>query len=125
MGCAPSLPYTLGLLPFGLALARFFPCTKSYKRVIVGTSTLPYFVSCTQQHVRCYIGSYTPRLMRLLVSNTRSPRVKKTIQVTFVIKSGAMCLILGACSPLRLERLKIPLLYSNLVTCLKGMYISG
>jgi hypothetical protein len=96
MGHTPALLYTLGLLAFGLALTRFFPCTKCYKKVIVGTSTQPYFVSCTHQQVRCYIGSYTPRLARLLVSDTKSPRVKKTMQTTFVIKSRAMGLILGA-----------------------------
>jgi hypothetical protein len=43
------------------------------------------------------MGSYTPRLMRLLISDTKSPRVKKTIQTTFVIKSRVMGLILGVC----------------------------
>jgi hypothetical protein len=43
MGRTPALLYTLGLLPFGLALARFFPCTKCYKRAIVGLSIPPYF----------------------------------------------------------------------------------
>jgi hypothetical protein len=53
MGCTPALLYTLGLLPFGLALKRFFSCTKCYKRVMVGTFAQPYFVSCTNQQVRC------------------------------------------------------------------------
>jgi hypothetical protein len=35
--------------------------------------------------------------MSLLVSDTKNPRVKKTIQTTFVIKRWAMGLILAAC----------------------------
>jgi hypothetical protein len=97
MGCTPALLYTLGLLPFGLALTRFSPCTKCSKRAIVGTATQPYLVSYTHQHVRCKIGSYTPRLMRLLVNDTESPKVKQTMQTTFVIKAGLMGLILGTC----------------------------
>jgi hypothetical protein len=32
--------------------------------------------------------------MRLLINDTKSPKVKKTIQTTFIMKSGAMGLIL-------------------------------
>jgi hypothetical protein len=96
MGCTPAVLYTLGLLPFGLALARFPPCAECYKRAIVGTSAQPSFVSCTHQQVGCYIGSYAPGFLKLLVSKSRSLRVKKVLQATFVMKSGAMGLVLGA-----------------------------
>jgi hypothetical protein len=88
MGHTPALLHTLGLLPFGLALTRFFPCTKCYKRAIVGASAQPYFVSCTHQRSNVTLAHITPRLIRLLISDTKSPRVKKTIQTTFVIKVG-------------------------------------
>jgi hypothetical protein len=61
MGPIRVFLYTLGLLPFGLALARFPSCSECYKRAFVGTSTQPYFVSYTHQQVGCYIGSYTPQ----------------------------------------------------------------
>jgi hypothetical protein len=38
-----------------------------------------------------------PRFVRLPVRDTKSPRVKKTMQATFVMESRVMCLILGAC----------------------------
>jgi hypothetical protein len=44
MARTPALFYTLGHLLFGLALTSFSPCTKCYKRAIVGTSTPLYFV---------------------------------------------------------------------------------
>jgi hypothetical protein len=116
LGLTPALLYTLGLLPFGLALTRFAPYTKCYKRTIVKTSTQPYFVSCTHQQVRCYIGSYTTRLTRLLVSDTKSPRVKKTVQTTFVIKSRAMGLNLAAC--LMLPCL-VPLVLQSIMTIME------
>jgi hypothetical protein len=56
MGGTAALLYSYGLLPFGLALARFPPCTECYNRAIVGTSAQPYFVSCTHQQVGCYMG---------------------------------------------------------------------
>jgi hypothetical protein len=65
MGCTPALLYILGLLPFGLALAKFPPCTECYKRAFVGTSMQPYFVSYTHQQVGCYIGSYTPQVCKV------------------------------------------------------------
>jgi hypothetical protein len=63
----------------------------------VGTSTQPYFVSNTCQQVGCYIGSYTSRFASLPKSNTESPRVKKTMQATFVMESRAMGFVLGEC----------------------------
>jgi hypothetical protein len=38
-----------------------------------------------------------PRFARLLVSDSTSPRVKETMQATFVIKSRQRVLVLGAC----------------------------
>jgi hypothetical protein len=38
-----------------------------------------------------------PQFVSLKVRDTKGPRVKKTIQATFVMESGAMCLVLGVC----------------------------
>jgi hypothetical protein len=64
MGCTPALLYTLGLLPFGWTLQCFLHVLNIIT-AIVGTSTQPYFVSCTHQQVRCYICSYTPQVCEI------------------------------------------------------------
>jgi hypothetical protein len=75
--CSPLHAWTLTLW---VGPCKVPPCTIWYKRATVRTSTQPCFVSCTPQQVRCYISSYTPRLARLLINDTKSPRLKKTIQ---------------------------------------------
>jgi hypothetical protein len=91
MECTLALLYTLGLLPFGLALERFSSCTECYKRALLGPSH-----SHTLYHIPTN-RSYPPWFGRMPVSDTKSPRIRKTIQATFVIKSRAMGLALGAC----------------------------
>jgi ABC-type transport system involved in cytochrome c biogenesis permease component len=59
----------------------------------------------------------TSRLARLLVSDTKSLRVKKTVQATFVIKSRVIGLILGVC--LILPCL-VPLVLQSVKTIIKA-----
>jgi hypothetical protein len=62
MGRTPALLYTLGLLLFELAFARFPSCAECCKRAVVWTSAQPYFLPCTHQQAGYYIGSYTPQV---------------------------------------------------------------
>jgi hypothetical protein len=73
---APLLSSTWTLI-FWVGSCKVFPCTECFKRAIVGTSAQPYFVSCTHEQVRYYLAHIFPRFVRLLISNTESPRVKK------------------------------------------------
>jgi hypothetical protein len=97
MGCTPALLYTLGLLPFGLPLQGFSHVLNVIREPLLGPlhSYTLYHEPTNRSDVT--LVHILPRLARLLVSDTKSPRVKKTVQTTFVIKSGAMDLILGAC----------------------------
>jgi hypothetical protein len=82
--------YLLGWpLPTKCTECTVHPCTECYKRAIVGTSAQPYFVSCTHQQVRLGVtlAHILPSFARLPVSNTKSPRVKKTIQLGKVVIS--------------------------------------
>jgi hypothetical protein len=81
----PVFFYTLRLLPFGLALARFLPCTECYKRAFFGTSAQPHFVFNRSDIISDHI---LIRFGRLLVGDTGNPRVRETMQATFVMESG-------------------------------------
>jgi hypothetical protein len=96
MGGTPALLYTLGLLPFGLDLTRFSPCTKCYKSHCwdLRTTILCILHPPTGQMLHQFIYS---QVSEVAVSDTKSPRVKKTLQTTFVIKTRVMDFILEAC----------------------------
>jgi hypothetical protein len=86
MGHTPAFLYTLGLLPFGLALSSFPPSTECYKRAFLGDlhHTL-YHTSTNGSDVT--LAHILFMFVRLLVGNTGSPRVRGTMQATFIMES--------------------------------------
>jgi hypothetical protein len=97
MGHTPALLYTLERLPFGFTRARFPYILNSIREPLLGplhSHTLYYAPTNRSGVTSTHI---LPRFTRLPESNTKSPRVKKTMQATFVVKSEVMGFILGAC----------------------------
>jgi hypothetical protein len=88
MGCTPVLLYTLGLLPFGLALARFPHVLNVIKEPLLGPPHSHTLYHAPINRLGVTSAPILPRFARLLVSSTKSPRVKKTMQATFALHHG-------------------------------------
>jgi hypothetical protein len=88
MGCSPVLLYTLGLLPFGLALARFPHVLNVTGEPLLGPPHSHTLYHAPTNRLGVTLAHIFPRFTRLLVSDTGSPRVKnkKTIEGTFVME---------------------------------------
>jgi hypothetical protein len=88
MGSAPVFLYTLGLLLFGSALARFLPCAECYKRSLLGSPHSHTLYHTPTNRLDAASAHILRRFARLLVGDTGSPRVRETMQATFVMESG-------------------------------------
>jgi hypothetical protein len=97
MGRTPALLYTLGLLPLGLALARFPHVLNVTRQPLLGPPHSHTLCHAPTNKLVVTSAHILPRFARLPVSNTKGPRVRKTMQATFVMESRAMGLVLGAC----------------------------
>jgi hypothetical protein len=94
MGHAPALLYTLGLSPFGLALARFPHVLKVVREPLLGPPNSHTLYHAPTNRLGVTTAHILPRFVRLLVSDTKGPRVKKTTQAIFVMESGTTGLVL-------------------------------
>jgi hypothetical protein len=96
-GCTPFLFYTLGLLPFGLAHTRFSHVLNVIREPLLGPPHSHTLYHAPTNKSSVTLAHILPRFVRLLVSDTKNPRIKKTIQATFVLESMVMGLFFGAC----------------------------
>jgi hypothetical protein len=87
----------LDSLPFRLAFARFLHVLNVLREPLLGPPHSHTLYPSPTNRSSVTSTHILPRFVRLLVNNSESPRVKKTIQATFVMESRVIGLVLVAC----------------------------
>jgi hypothetical protein len=88
MGCTPALLYTPGLLPFGWPLQGFLLVLNIITEPLLGYPHSHTLYHAPTNRSGVISAPLLPRFVRLLVSNTKSPRVKKQFRLHLSWKAG-------------------------------------